>query len=212
MAAFLRRQGGDRLCCFAQNGRMGCVRTSFARVVLSAVALAGSGALSMPVIALSNEEWLTAFVRFVEWPTVAADATLVVCQHADTAALDLDGKQIRGLTLRVRRVDRPAHIEGCHIYAALSVAETRWARWLRAIGVVTESRARSALGIAKTTTVLSIGHGARFCDLGGAICLVKDETTGLETYRLNLDTLTRGGFRVDSQLLRAQPLRIPKNE
>ena len=46
--------------------------------------------------------------------------------------------------------------------------------------------------------------GARFCELGGAICLVKDEATGVEKYQLNLDSLSRAGFRVRSQLLQAQ--------
>ena len=108
---------------FAHNGRMGYVRSTIARVVLSAIGVAGSWALSMPVMALSHEQWLMALARFVEWPAGVVDATLVVCQHADAAALDLDGKLVRGLTLRVQHVDRPGKLDGCHIYSALSIDE-----------------------------------------------------------------------------------------
>lgn len=191
---------------------MGCTRSTFASVVLSAVGLLGGWALSMPVMALSHEDWLTAFVRFVEWPAGAVDGTLVVCQPVGGAALDLDGKQVRGLTLRVRRVERVGSLIGCHIYAALLIDEARWARWLKSIVGHVAAGAQSGPGAARAMPVLAIGQGSLFCDLGGAICLVKDETTGVETYRLNLDTLTRGGFRVDSQLLRGQPLRLPKSE
>lgn len=212
MAAFPRGQGGDRTRHFAQNDSMRCVRSTFARVVLSAIGLLGSWALSMPVDALSHEDWLTAFVRFVERPAGAVDGNLVVCKPVGTAALDLDGKQVRGLTLRVRRVERVDCLIGCHIYAALSIDETRWARSLKSIVGHIAAGARSGSGAAKAMPVLAIGQGPLFCDLGGAICLVKDETIGVETYRLNLDALARGGFRVDSQLLRGQPLRLPKSE
>ena len=191
---------------------MGCGRSTFARVVMSAIGLLGGWALSMPVAALSHEDWLTAFVRFVEWPAGAVDGTVVVCQPVGAAALDLDGKQVRGLTLRVRRVERIGGLIGCHLYSALSTDEPHWARWLKSIVENVASGTRSGSGAARATPVLAIGQGSLFCDLGGAICLVKDESTGVETYRLNLDTLTRGGFRVDSQLLRGQPLRLPKIE
>jgi len=36
---------------------------------------------------------------------------------------------------------------------------------------------------------------------------VADDATGIERYRLNLDSLSRAGFKVNSQLLRAQPQR-----
>ena len=60
--------------------------------------------------------------------------------------------------------------------------------------------------------ILTVGTGGQFCDLGGAICLVNDALTGAANYRLNLDTLSRAGFRVDTQLLRSQPSRPAKAE
>ena len=177
------------------------VLTIVLRIVLSAIAVS---LMSTPSAALSHEEWVTAFVRFVDWPTPAITETLTVCQQHDTAPLELEGRQVRGLRLKVRRVVRPRELAGCHVYAALASDE---AHWIPAIKIINQ-----AINVAasKAPPILAVGHGAQFCDLGGAICLVKDATTGVETYRLNLDALARAGFRVDSQLLRSQPPRAAK--
>ena len=160
--------------------------------------------LSTPIAALSHEEWVTAFVRFVEWPMPAAESTLIVCQQHDTPALELEGRQVRGVKLKVRRVTHPREIAGCHVYAALASDELHWVPALKIINQVIN------VAPSKVPPILAVGHGAQFCDLGGAICLVKNTTTGVETYRLNLDALARAGFRVDSQLLRSQPPRATK--
>ena len=157
-----------------------------------------------PAAALTHEEWITAFVRFVDWPTPPPDAALTVCLQHDAPALDLDGKQVRGLNLKVRRVVRGRQLMGCHVYAALAGDELHWARAIKFINHASHSSPM------KAPPVLSIGQGARFCDLGGTICLVDDAASGTQTYRLNLDALSRAGFRVDSQLLRTQPSRAAK--
>lgn len=175
------------------------VRSIRARKLLSAIGLVSAAALSMPAVALSPEEWLIAFVRFVDWPAPLPDNTLMICQHQESPALDLDGKQVRGLKLQVRRVAQPRRLDGCHVYSALSDNETNRSGWLSTLNALNMSEAH------KGRPILSVGSGGRFCDLGGAICLVADAVTGNETYRLNLDTLSRSGFRVDSQLLRSQP-------
>lgn len=151
--------------------------------------------IAAPAYALSAEEWLTAFVRFVDWPpaiTAASDGALVVCQPLDTPELELAGKQVRGLALIVMRIARPRDIERCHLFAALAKREFDWLPWLAA---------------ARGKAVLTIGSGGNVCEQGGGICLVTDEHSGVERYRINLDALTRAGFRVNSQLLRMQPLR-----
>ncbi len=147
---------------------------------------------------------MTAFVRFVDWPTPTADTTLTVCQQHDTPALELEGRQVRGLKLKVRRVVHPRELVGCHVYTALASDELHWVPALKIINQVIN------VAPSKTLPILAVGHGAQFCDLGGAICLVKNAMTGVETYRLNLDALARAGFRVDSQLLRSQPPRATK--
>lgn len=180
---------------------MSRVLTIVLRVVLPAVAVS---LMSTPGAALSYEEWVTAFVRFVDWPTPAAEATLTVCQQHDIPPLELEGRQVRGLKLNVRRVVHPRELTGCHVYAALASDEAHWVPALKIINqVINVSPSRSP-------AILAVGHGAQFCDLGGAICLVKNAMTGVETYRLNLDALSRAGFRVDSQLLRSPPPRATK--
>lgn len=132
-----------------------------------------------------------AFVRFVEWPapaTASAGATtLQVCQPADGPALDLQGKQVRGLTLRVLRVNQPGQLAGCQVFTALSQREADWLPWLVAV---------------KARPVLAVGLGARYCELGGTVCLIKDGLSGAERYQLNLDSLSSSGFKVHSHLLR----------
>lgn len=151
--------------------------------------------IATPASALSSEEWVMAFVRFVEWPaaaTAGGDGAVVICQPTETPELDLAGKQVRGQVLLVMRIARPRDIERCHLFAALPKREFDWQPWLAAI---------------KGRPVLTVGLGGNFCELGGSICLVADEATGGERYRLNLDTLSRAGFKVNSQLLRLQPQR-----
>ena len=136
-----------------------------------------------------------AFVRFVEWPAsvvAASDGAVVVCKPTDTPELDLAGRQVRGQVLLVMRVARPRDAERCHLFAMMAKREFDWAPWLAAI---------------RGKPVLAVGVGANTCELGGGICLVADDATGIERYRLNLDSLSRAGFKVNSQLLRAQPQR-----
>ena len=130
-----------------------------------------------------------AFVRFVEWPAsaITVDSTLVICVPTDAPTLELQGKLVRGLTLHVLRVSKPRDIDGCHVFSALSQREVDWAPWLAAL---------------KSQPVLAVGQGARYCEIGGTICLVKDDGTAAEKYLLNLDSLSRAGFKVNSQLLR----------
>ena len=128
-----------------------------------------------------------AFVRFVDWPTSPKDNTLAICQQLDAPRLLLQRLQVRGLTMQVVRVSRLRDVNRWHVFSALSMKEAEWTPWLAAL---------------KSQPILVVGLGARFCELGGAICLVKDEATGVEKYQLNLDSLSRSGFRVRSQLLR----------
>lgn len=185
------------------------LNVSFSRFALFATTAALAGTLSSSVVALSREEWVSAFVRFVEWPVPAAtiDGPLVVCQHRDAPALALNGQRVRGVTLAVRRVARLQQLTGCHIYAAFSDKASSWTPWLQAGNRVNLANVQKG-----HPAILMIGMGGQYCDLGGAICLVTDSVTGLENYRLNLDTLARAGFRVDTQLLRAKALRTAKAE
>ena len=168
------------------------------RMLLSVFAVVGASVMSAPAKALSHEEWVMAFVRFVEWPapSVGAENTLVVCQPTAVPALDLHGKQVRGLTLQVIRLASPGDVEGCDIFSALAQREADWAAWLSAL---------------KAKPILAVGQGAHYCEVGGTICLIMDEKTGVEKFQLNLDRLSRTGFKVRSQLLRQQRQRAANN-
>ena len=206
--SILPTQAGDSGTFFAQNTTMICVSSSALRIALVAFSVIGIGAalVSTPAAALSDEEWVVAFVRFINWPAPEPDTTLVVCQHPETPALLLDGKLVRGLTTQVRRVSHTRELDSCNAFVAFSGVEASWAPWLKLLNQVT--------GVSKSRVrpVLTIGKGPQFCELGGAICLVKNATTGSETYRLNLDALARAGFRVDSQLLRSSTAPAAKAE
>jgi hypothetical protein len=181
---------GDIGWNFAHNSKMCRVITITARTVLAIVGVVGASVMSTPAFALSHEEWVMAFVRFVEWPVPPADKLLLICQPANAPTLDLQGKQVRGLTLQVIRINKPRDADRCHVFAALSQREAEWLPWLNAL---------------KLQPILAVGVGARFCELGGTICVVKHEALGSETYQLNLDSLSRSGFKVRSQLLRPAP-------
>lgn len=181
-----------------------CVSSIAVRIALLATSvISGFSAslVSTPAAALTPEEWVVAFVRFIDWPAPEPETTLIVCQPPETPALVLDRKQVRGLAIQVRRMTSPRELDSCHAFATFAGEEASWVPWLKLLtqGIdLTHVRVRP---------ILTIGKGAQFCDLGGAICLVNNIATGVETYRLNLDALVRAGFRVDSQLLRAP--RVP---
>ena len=177
---------------------MSCVSSVAVLVVSSVTAVFGVGATFMttPVAALSHEEWVVALVRFIDWPNPTPETTLVVCQPPETPPLLLDGRQVRGLTIRVRRMVYLRELDSCDVFVAFASEEASWGAWLKRMTQVIDPIRD------KIRPILTIGKGAQFCDLGGAICLVNSAATSVETYRLNLDALARRGFRVDSQLLR----------
>lgn len=185
------------------------LRITLARFAAYVATAVGVCSLSTPVAALTHEEWVSAFVRFIEWPVPASiiDGPLIVCQQKDAPVLELDGRQVRGLTLKVRRLARPQLLVGCHLYVTFSGDEASWAPWLKVANSLNVANLKKA-----RPRILPVGLGGQFCDLGGAICLVTDPVTRIENYRLNLDTLSQAGFRVDTQLLRSQPSRSAKTD
>ena len=132
---------------------------------------------------------MTTFVRFVDWPVTPGDNIIVVCQPHDAPTLALHGSQVRDLTLHVVQLKRPQDAERCHVFSALSQHELEWLPWLAQF---------------KTRPTLALGPGSRFCEAGGAICVVKDKATKVEKYRINLDAISRAGLKVRLPLLRHQ--------
>jgi len=151
------------------------------RAALFAALIAGCLSVA-PAFALSNEEWVSAFVRFVD----------------GTPELDLVGKPVRGVSLLVLRLGNPRYVDRCQIFAALArpdkATETNgfdWTPWIAAT---------------RSKPILTIGRGTAACEQGAAICLVPDDGGSGESYRVNLETLARAGLKVKSQLLRTPAL------
>ena len=186
----------DKAALSAQSRVMRRLRRAWLVLVVASF----SAWLATPVAALPAETWITALIRFVEWPQAPADSTVVVCQPLDTPELDVAGKQVRGITLLVMRVARPRDVSRCNVFVAWpqpGKSSPDLSVWLAAIG---------------DSPVLSIGLGERFCEIGGAVCITNDDAAGRETYRVNLDVLARAGFKVNAQLLRKQFPRQAKTE
>lgn len=167
------------------------------RAALFAALIAGCLFVA-PAFALSNEEWVSAFVRFVDWPGLGNDHALVVCAPPGTPELDLVGKPVRGVSLLVLRLGNPRYVDRCQIFAALArpdkATETNgfdWTPWIAAT---------------RSKPILTIGRGTAACEQGAAICLVPDDGGSGESYRVNLETLARAGLKVKSQLLRTPAL------
>lgn len=139
--------------------------------------------------AISEEEWVTTFVRFVDWPVPPPDNVIVVCQPPSSALLAIQGVQVRGMTLQAVQLKRVSDAERCHVFTAMSQREADWLPWI---------------GKFKSRATLTLGVGPRFCEAGGAICVVKDEATGVEKYQVNLDAMARAGLKVRFPLLRHQ--------
>ncbi len=154
--------------------------------VLAGIALALP---STPSAAVADEEWVATFVRFVDWPQSPSDNVIIVCQPHNAPTLALHGVQVRGLTLQVVHLRRPQDAARCHVFSAMSLREGEWLPWLATF------RARPTL---------ALGSGSRFCETGGAICVVKDDATGAEKYRVNIDAISRAGLKVRLPLLRHQ--------
>ncbi len=192
----------DPSCDTARNhGHAACeLRPVESRAARALFVVLLSALVSLPVVAMTSETWVTSFIRFVEWPRAAADNTFIVCQPPDTPELELSGKEVRGVTLLVLRVARPRDVSRCNLFVAWPSAgkpSADWQPWLAAIG---------------DAPVLSIGLGERFCEMGGAMCVTSNDATGRENYRVNLDVLARAGFKVNAQLLRKQFPRQAKTE
>jgi hypothetical protein len=198
LPAFTEHKMGDRSHKFNENACMSRALIYAICMLLPWPEAARARAVSVAAVSLSHEEWVMAMVRFVDWPADArpaiTDNTLVVCQPADAVPLDIGGRQVRGLTLQRLAVSKPAELDRCHVFSALSQRETDWLPWLAAI---------------RAQPVLALGATARYCEVGGAICLVKDDKTATATFQLNLDTLARSGFKVRSPMLRPTRPRTP---
>ena len=128
--------------------------------------------------------------KFVSWPSSAFDsnqAPLVMCitgkdpfgQYID----NLDGKNIRGRPLVVRRVDNDAlSLQRCHV-----------------VFVPEGSAEREILAALRSRPVLTIGDSATFAETGGVLGLSLENNR--IAFEINLDAAKNSGLDISASLL-----------
>ena len=108
-----------------------------------------------------------------------ATVRVVVCKPTDTPELDLAGRQVREQVLLVMRVARPRDAERCpSLFAMMAKRDETGAMVGGDQGKPVRGRRR-----------------CQYLRVGGGICLVADDATGIERYRLNQIRCRQAGFR-----------------
>lgn len=132
------------------------------------------------------------FARYVEWPAAAfasREAPVVAClleRDALVGALTaLEGRQVQGRALKVRRSLTADDTRGCHL-VFIGEAEER-----RIVPVL-----RSLAGQA----VLTVGDAEHFVDLGGAIGIVLGEER--LQFEVNRSALDQAQLKASASLLK----------
>jgi hypothetical protein len=128
------------------------------------------------------------FMKFTEWPSEQGSAPLVLCLANADRRTEAAFGQVNGRVIDTRAIQvRPAHgadVGACHLL------------------YVQDSTARDMLDriAASHPKVLTVGDQEDFTEAGGAIGLV--EQNGRVHFKVNLDMLKRGNYKVSSQLLK----------
>jgi hypothetical protein len=130
------------------------------------------------------------FLKFTEWPADAAggaNAPLVLCVAApdrktEAAFAQVQGRMIENRPIQVRTV-RGNDVAACHL-------------------LYIQDHGRDLLPqlAAGHPNVLTVGDQDDFTDAGGAIGLVEHQ--GRLQFKVNLEMLRRGNYKVSSQLLK----------
>jgi hypothetical protein len=131
------------------------------------------------------------FARYVEWPAksfAAPGAALILCvagrEPFGGALGALEGKQVQGRELRIKRGVTAEELAGCHVLLISDSEERRVATWLGAT----------------PAGVLTVSESEGFVDAGGAIGLIgADERIKFD---VNADALGRAGLKASAQLLK----------
>lgn len=130
------------------------------------------------------------FLKFTEWPADAAgagNAPLVLCVAApdrktEAAFAQVQGRMIENRPIHVRTV-RGSDVGACHL-----------------LYVHDSSRDALAQLAASHPNLLTVGDQDDFTEAGGVIGLVENQ--GRLQFKVNLDMLKRGNYKVSSQLLK----------
>jgi hypothetical protein len=135
--------------------------------------------------------YLFNFVKFVEWPAEAfatPQAPLVLCIASGDglrgAFAAIDGKQVQGRQLQVRRGVKADEVKACHVLFVPESEERATPEHLRRVG---------------TLPVLTVGEHDGFAASGGVIgFVIRDDRVQFE---INPDAANRADLKVSSRLL-----------
>ncbi len=127
------------------------------------------------------------FLKFTEWPADAATGPLVLCvagpdRKTEAAFAQVQGRMIENRTIQVRAV-RGGDVGACHL-----------------LYIHDNGRDQVTQLAAGHPNLLTVGDQEDFTEAGGGIGLVEHQ--GRLQFKVNLDVLRRGNYKVSSQLLR----------
>lgn len=127
------------------------------------------------------------FLKFTEWPADTGNGPLVLCvagpdRKTEAAFAQVQGRMIENRMIQVRTV-RGADVAACHLL------------YIQDIG-----RDLLTQVVAGNPNLLTVGDQDDFTEAGGVIGLV--ESQGRLQFKVNLDMLKRGNYKVSSQLLK----------
>ncbi|WP_342120071.1 YfiR family protein [Pseudoduganella sp. OTU4001] len=128
------------------------------------------------------------FMKFTEWPAEQANGPLVLCLANADRRMEAAFGQVNGRTIDSRVIQvRPApgaDVGACHL---LFIQDSTAHELLERVA-------------ASYPRVLTVGDQDDFTEAGGAIGLV--EQNGRVHFKVNMDMLRKGNYKVSSQLLK----------
>ncbi len=144
---------------------------------------------------LGVDDWIVGVIRFVTWPDEPAREILRVCYREGERVPQIAGRKVSERILEVRAVRKPNDLGECQALVFENAERPDVATWIA-----------PTIG----QPILTIAQGQAPCKLGAAFCLVPAAAPrGFDT---NLDTLSRSGLRVSSQLLRMRRMEKDKDK
>jgi len=166
------------------------VSIALAATLMAATRIAAVGAQTPTASDVAvKAAFLYNFVKFAEWPALAASAPISVCVVGDEAiatALDetMHGKNISGHALEIWRPQDSATWRTCSL---LFVADVETRRFIGGLSGI------------RTLPVLTVSDGKGFAQAGGIIELYVEN--GRMRFAINVDAAERSGLHLSSRLL-----------
>jgi len=174
-----------------------CAALCFVFVVLSCAGVRKSFAGDAEAAVLGEYEvkaaFLFNFAQFVEWPDDAFDdsrSSIVIGILGDDPFGSIIEKTVAGKTVRekkfvIKRFQRVADVERCHILFVSSSEEVRLTDILDAV---------------RSSSVLTVGEMERFAERGGIVNLTKEQNK--IRLEINVEAAERAGLKISSKLLK----------